>query len=198
VDPVNPTASEVDNAIQRNLTREQELLSADDEPEDGNGTDRRDDAGIPEQPDIQGSLFIQEDGTVNVSNPLEIFGRSGGEETVLIEPDVGNVELDANVERVDLPSSFASYSFEVTDAGLRIAVNGDKVFSLPSANQEMELRFADGSATLRQTGAATFELENATIRDQDVQPDIELDDDEISMTALSGTTANLTEEDGFG
>jgi hypothetical protein len=110
-------------------------------------------------------LFIREDGAVNVSNPLEIFGRSGGEETVLIEPDVGNVALDANVERVDLASPFANYSFEVTDAGVRIAVNGGKVFSLPSANQEMVLRFADGSATLRQTAAATFELENATIRD---------------------------------
>ena len=198
VDPANPTAEEVDNAIQRSLVRQQELLSRDGDTDGGDDADDGNDTGLPEQPGIQGALFIRQDGTVNVANPLEIFGRSGGNETVLIEPDVGAVRLDANIERVDFPETFSTYSFEVGDAGLRVMINDSSVLSLPSANQAMALRFADGSADLTQTGAARFDLEGATIAETEIQPNIQLDESEPSVTATSATTSTLADADSLG
>ena len=146
-----------------------------------------DGSGLPKQTAIQGSLFLKQGGMVNVSNPLEVFGRSGGNEVVLIEPSTGSVELDANVERVDLPDPLSSYAFGITDAGLVVSADNAMVFALPSANQTMTLRFADGSASLAQTGAQRFQLGDAVIAGTQVEPEVDLDDTETSLTAVAPT-----------
>jgi hypothetical protein len=87
-----------------------------------------------------------------------VFGRAGGDEHVFLDGDVAGIRLDANVEGLDLATPFADLDFQVTGDGLTIAQGGTTIATLPSLNQDITLRFPDGSASLRQVGAQSFEL----------------------------------------
>lgn len=140
-------------------------------------------------PAIAGDLFVRANQTVSVANRLEVFGRSGGNEAIEIAQAVRGVELDANLERIDLSNALADYTFQVTDLGLQAFANdGMPVITMPSANQAVEIRFQDGSASLTQTGASTFDVVGIgagdTIDGNRRTPDLSLDEG-TSATALS-------------
>jgi len=147
----------------------------------------------------QGNLFVENGGSVNVANTLKVFGRRDGDESALVEPSVDNVRFDANLERIDLPESLGAYTFEVTDNGLTATTDGTTVFTLPSANQTIELRFADGATDLSHVGPQTFDLGGETIETAPVQPDLDLNDGMVSATAVSTTgTAETASMDELG
>lgn len=104
--------------------------------------------------------FIGSNTSLTVSeSDLIIFGSSGGTEIVRIRAGVTGVKLDANIERIDLTETLASYQFVfVAGTGLQIQKDGSVIATLASINQNVKIAFYDGSATLMQTGRATFTL----------------------------------------
>lgn len=176
----NPSNDAISEAIDFYEGREQELL--------GNS----DTGGAI--PDIQGRVFVEEGGAVTASERLEVFGRSGGNEAVSIAQGVRGVELDANMERIDLPSALDEYAFEVTNLGLQAFTDDTPVVTMPSANQDIQVRFADGSATLRQTGATTFEIVGdglgETIDGDRSTPNLLLGGDTSAAVSAVGTSAD--------
>lgn len=100
------------------------------------------------------------------SNNLSITGASGaGSETVLINTGITGTTLDANVERVDVAGNLSDYKFVfISGTGFQIQTTaGTVVGTIPSLNQNTTVAFADGSATLSQTGASTFTLGGQTV-----------------------------------
>lgn len=162
------TNDAVNEALQFYENREQELLgtTGGDTPDGGMTA-------------VQGRTFISEGGSVTVSERVEVFGRAGGDEAVSIERGVRGAELDANIEQIEVPQSLDAYTFQVTVDGLEVTTNGNAVFTAPSVNQDVTLSFADGDATLSQTGAAQFELTGprgaAPIGDTPTSPDLDLE-----------------------
>lgn len=100
------------------------------------------------------------------SNNLSITGASGaGTESVLINSGITGTTLDANVERVDVAGNLADYKFVfIAGTGFQIqSSTGTVIGTIPSLNQNTTVAFADGSATLSQTGASTFTLGGQTV-----------------------------------
>ena len=147
------------------------------------------------------NIFLNADASFTVAEPASVFGRSGGNESVVLTDGVTGVNLDANVERVDIPRALADLTFAVTDAGLEIQAGGNAVTSLPSLNQTAELRLAGGEATLEQTGAQTFVIAGgdsgtATVGpDTDGQIDVALGDASAQAISLAGTTTSTLDAD---
>ena len=113
---------------------------------------------VPEPQTPQARVFLAEGRGMALADAAEVFGRSGAGERVFLADGVAGVRLDANVERVDLATPFEALDFAVRDDGLAITEGSTTIASLPSLNQDLTLRFGDGSASLRQTGAQRFEL----------------------------------------
>jgi hypothetical protein len=105
--------------------------------------------------------FINGNSTLTVSDDdTKVTGASDFFQTVIIARNAKNVETDANIERINLFDKLADYKFvSVPGVGIQIQ-NADNVViaTIPSMNQSMTIAFADGSASLVQTGASTFTL----------------------------------------
>jgi len=157
------------------------------------------DAGDPAP---AGRVFLAEGGGFTLANPAEVFGRSGGAEALTLTAGAHGVELDANLERLDLPHALDSLRFGVDAGGLTITGEPGKLVTLPSLNQPMELRLAEGSASLEQTGAQTFTLTGgddgtATIDGAPETPDIALGDDTADTVTLTGGARPGDADDGL-
>lgn len=110
--------------------------------------------------------FISNNSSYTVyDNNLTIFGRSGGSEIVRIRAGVTGLKLDANIERIDLSETLASYKFVfVAGSGLQIQnLDNSVVATLASINQNMKMAFYDGSATLVQSGRSAFALGGSSV-----------------------------------
>jgi hypothetical protein len=107
----------------------------------------------------QARVFLRADGDLTVYEPADLFGRGGESNSALIAQGARNIALDGNVDRIDLPVGQAETTFQVVDGQLEIRTGGDVLVRVTGGlNQEVDLRFADGDATLAQTGAASFDL----------------------------------------
>jgi VCBS repeat-containing protein len=107
----------------------------------------------------EASVFLSADGDFTVSGSAALFGRGGDGESALIGQGARNIALDGNIDRIDLPVGQAETTFQVVDGQLEIRTGGDVLVRVTGGlNQEVDLRFADGDATLAQTGAASFDL----------------------------------------
>jgi Ca2+-binding RTX toxin-like protein len=105
------------------------------------------------------NVFLQDNANFTVSDSAQVFGRSGGQETVRLTDAAQNVQLDGNVEQIELTPDLSASTFQVVDGQLQISVNGTSVATFTGGlNQPVGLQFANGEGTLEQTGAATFEL----------------------------------------
>ncbi len=122
--------------------------------------DLRNDDGGSAAGDSAGKVFLADGGAFTLNETAQVFGGDGDEHVYLAE-SVTNVTTDANLERLDIARAFADLDFQVTDAGLTITAGGTTVAAIPSLNQSLDLRVAEGSATLTQTGAQRFELTGA-------------------------------------
>lgn len=110
-----------------------------------------------------GTIFLEADGGITVHEPVRVFGRSEGGEHVALADQADGVRLDANVDDLTLPQPLDALTFGVGATGLEIADDGARpLVTAPSLNGPMAVQFADGSATLTQTGPATFEIAGAT------------------------------------
>jgi hypothetical protein len=110
-----------------------------------------------EQP--QARVFLVGDGNFTLSDSAEVFGRGGDGERVLIAAGARDVAIDGNVDRIDLPVKQSDTTFEVVGGQLQIRTGGDVLARLTGGlNQDVDLRFADGDASLSQTGAGSFAL----------------------------------------
>ena len=101
--------------------------------------------------------------TVNDSGATLI--GSLGSNTVKISPGVTGVTTDANFSRIELGGNLADYKLGViAGTGLQLQnAAGVAVDTLVSLNTDVTLAFANGSATLAQTGITAFTLGGQTI-----------------------------------
>jgi hypothetical protein len=104
------------------------------------------------------NVFLAAGRGLTVSDSVQVFGRSGGDERLYLTQDAANVTADANLERLDIASPFAALDFAVTDDGLTISRGGTTVVTLPSLNGTLALRASDGDASITQVGAQAFEI----------------------------------------
>ncbi len=104
------------------------------------------------------NVFLSQDGGLRVLERVDAFGRTGGNERLYLGSDVTGASLDANIERLDIDRALGDLTFEVTGSGLAISAGETRVAEIPSLNQPLNVRFADGDATLAQTGATEFTL----------------------------------------
>jgi len=104
------------------------------------------------------NVFLDSNDTFQLANGAQVFGRSGGNETVALQSGVTGVGLDANVERLDFAQASGDVSFQVTGDGLTVRQDGTTLVTIPSLNQTSELRFTDGNVTIEQTGASEFTI----------------------------------------
>jgi hypothetical protein len=114
-------------------------------------------AGDAPVPVIQFLLTPNSTVPVTVGNAAA-WGRPGGFERIGLGDGVTDVVTNAELEGLDLDRALAELSFAVTGHGLEIRADDSVLVTLPSLNQALDLRLADGNATLTQTGAETFEL----------------------------------------
>lgn len=160
-EPASTTPLTADNiAIQRlaAVTDDASGGSGGADPSGGGG-----DADPPSPPDgppvdTVASAFLHAGQGVTVADPLRVVGRAGGDEAVVLDSGAAGIRADANIERFDFPQSLDSTHFAVTDRGLEIAADGDRLVTIPSLNQPTSLRFPGGDATLTQVAATRFEL----------------------------------------
>jgi hypothetical protein len=80
---------------------------------------------------------------------------------VVLAEGAREVTANAELETVALPTALGALTFGVGAQGLAIADATGPLLTLPSLNGDLSLAFADGTATLRQTGAETYELTGA-------------------------------------
>ena len=95
-------------------------------------------------------------------NNLTVTGAAGTKtDTVHINAGMTGIKMDANIERVEVPGALSDYSF-ITVAGTGVQVqsasSGTVIATIPSLNQNATLAFANGSASLVQTGGSSFSL----------------------------------------
>jgi VWFA-related protein len=105
-------------------------------------------------------VFLGTNDSFSVSNSgASLFGNSGNV-TVKIASGVTGVKTDANFQRIEVGGYLADYKFVViAGTGIQLQnTNGTAVLTIPSLNQDATLAFADGSASLVQTGSAAFAL----------------------------------------
>jgi hypothetical protein len=176
---------------------------------DGNGGTAMASVNVSVDPNSTGAsvpqarVFPVKYGDFTVYDAAELFGRGGDGESVLIAAGARNVALDGNVDRIDLPVNQAASTFQVVEGQLEISVGGEVMVRITGGlNQEVEMRFADGDATLQQIGAATFDLSGGqesrtTIDDMATTPSLTLGSN-ASATAggtppqgLEGQKANV-------
>jgi hypothetical protein len=158
-----------------------------------------DDAAAPPETATSGdpaaNVFLGPANSFAVATPAEVFGRPGGDEGLVLAETATGVRTGANLERLDVPHALDTLTFEVTDAGLSLRDDLDTLVSVASLNQPMAVRFADGSATLTQTGAETFTLAGdlagtATIGPEPTGADVDLGGGTAETVALVGDAAS--------
>jgi hypothetical protein len=111
------------------------------------------------------------------------------------------VDLDANLERLDVPYALDALTWRVAEGGLTATTGGDTLLTMPSLNQPMDLRFTDGDATLTQTGAETFALAGgdggtAGIGRAPTTPDVDLGDAASDPVSVIGTDDPRSDDGG--
>ncbi|MDR9414581.1 MAG: hypothetical protein RI552_08120, partial [Spiribacter sp.] len=102
---------------------------------------------------------------VAANSDSRIFGRAGGEEAIEIEPGITGLTLDGNVEQIGLAAAAAEVTFQVNESTGRLAlVQGDAVVATfdSGLSAPVGVRFSDGEATLSQTGATRYALDNGS------------------------------------
>lgn len=95
----------------------------------------------------------------------KVFGRAGGNETIILQGNPSGTVLDGNIEVVQVASSAANTTLQVNaTTGLLELVSGSTVFATFSGglNGPVNLQFTDGNVTLTQTGANSFSIANPT------------------------------------
>jgi hypothetical protein len=102
-------------------------------------------------------LFLDANDTFTVSDDVTIVGVTGGNEVIKIS-GTPNVQLDANIERVELDGNVADYTFQVSGTTITVLSGGVAVATLNGLNQTAKIAFGDGAADLALTGldAATL------------------------------------------
>jgi len=148
-------------------------------------------------------IFLDQNETFTVGGSDDtLLGQAGGDpgEGVLVGEGATGLETNAEIERLDSPLALSAHTFQVTDNGLEISANGNTIVTIPSLNQTLELRTADGSIDLSQTGAEAFTATNptdssdtATIGTSAVTPSIGVDASEISETAPEQSTVSVSD-----
>jgi len=110
------------------------------------------------------TIILNQNETSTIANDGDIVrGRQAGAEAIRIESGVTDIETNAELERIDLPAVNASdLTFQVTNNGLTIGDGSNTIVTVPSLNQNLNLRLSDGNVTLSQTGAQEFTLTNPT------------------------------------
>lgn len=115
------------------------------------------------------------------SNSTQVFGASSGYQKVVIQSGVTGATLDANIEEITLNDNLSTYTFQaVAGTGFQIKSGTTVVATLANINQSVKINFAGSdSATLRQTGGATFNLNGVGVANATT----------ISATDLGATTS---------
>lgn len=98
------------------------------------------------------------------TNDMVFVGAATGTQTIQINAGVTGVVVDANIEKFVLAGNLSTYRFAATAAGTSVQdANGVIIATIPSLNQDAAVVFADGSATLKQTGGSSFTLGGAAL-----------------------------------
>lgn len=122
-----------------------------------------------------------------VNNGDDIRGRAEGDEALVFFPGVQDIEVNAEIETFSFQSSLDELVFETTVNGLEISTGGANIVTVPSLNQDLDLRLSDGNLTISQTGAQEFTLANPANASDTVQVGSE------AVTADIGLGSNSSE-----
>ena len=97
---------------------------------------------------------------VVISDGDYFMGTTSGVEEIIIQSGVTGTAVDANVEKIHLPSSLHGYKFYVVaGTGFRVYDKvGNIVLTVSSLNQTATLFFTNGSTNLAKTGTDAFTL----------------------------------------
>lgn len=107
------------------------------------------------------TAILNQNETFLTSNEDDVIrGRQDGSEVILIQDGVAGIETNAEIERADLPVGLNALNFQVSRNGLEISNNSETIITIPSLNQDLDLRLEEGNVTLSQTGAQEFTLTN--------------------------------------
>ncbi|MCG8609496.1 MAG: YHYH protein, partial [Pseudomonadales bacterium] len=127
---------------------------------------------------------------VSDAQQLTIWGGSGSETLLISGTPV--LQVDANIERIELPNALADYTFAIQGTQISIMSGTTTVVSLYGLNGDLTLVFADGAAPLRLSGLSTANLGDATLSTTAGNLSATLNTDITSTTADSGSgTSNL-------
>lgn len=134
-----------------------------DDVEDGAVDDEPDDVIVPlPNPTPAPSptttkVFFDANGSFVVADVAQAIGGSGSETLYVLEG--AQVTADANLERVELPGTLASYLCSVSGSSVTLVAEDDgESVTFSSLNQPATIAFADGSAALTLTGVGSASL----------------------------------------
>lgn len=102
-------------------------------------------------------LFLDAGESAQVPQGYDVFGSSGSE-TVSFTDNFTGGTIDANVEVVEFTGDLSDYTFRAAGSGFEVLFNGEVMLTIASMNQDMSVKFADGSATASMTGVGAFTL----------------------------------------
>ena len=130
------------------------------------------------------------------TNNTNVFGASSGYQKVDIQSGVTGVTLDANIEGISLSGALSSYTFQaVSGTGFQIKSGLNVVATLATINQAVKIDFLDFSATLQQTGSASFTLNGALVA---TTSSASLTSNQLSGTAFTLTATEATSNLNYG
>jgi len=140
------------------------------------------------------NVFLGHGGHYELADAARVFGQADSAESVTLGPSASDVRFDANIERINLPSTADALTFDAGPHGLAIREDGATLATIASLNQTTTLSFPDGLAMIRQTGPFGFDLvgadgTDATIDADGISPDVPLFASEAEAVELVGTNA---------
>jgi len=133
-------------------------------------------------------IFLDPNDDIPVGFDADIVGSSGSE--TVSNLGAFNLEIDANVERLELPQAASAYEFTINGTQIVISLGGAPVATFASLNQTTTIAFADGSAPLVLSGLDTATLGGASLPTTAgaVSPSLDTSDTSDGAGSDGGTT----------
>lgn len=142
-------------------------------------------------------VYLDTNESYRLLDDATVFGTTFGTESLIIMgyPDI---QMDANIERVEFTGSLSDYTFQVSGSAISIFSSGQPVAGFTSLNNNVTLAFADGSAALSLTGLGSASLGGQALSTQTGGTSLNatLDTSDVSSVGdyvPGSTTVNVTE-----
>ncbi|ARU59352.1 concanavalin A-like lectin/glucanases superfamily protein [Oleiphilus messinensis] len=136
--------------------------------------------GFTQDSNSSGNMFLGENAKYYALSSAKIFGSSGSE-TVMVA-GTPQLELDANIERLELPKNLSDYTFSASGTEIKIYDGSTAVATFMGLNQETTVVFLDGSTELILLGLDIVYLGEKRLSSSATNIDIDLDSSDTPLT----------------